>query len=46
LLHWTASGYDQRQPRPAYGEVPVLTPHATARTIAAGYVPAVHPSAD
>ncbi len=45
LLRWTPGGYDQRRARPADGQVTVLTPRSTARTIAAGYAPAVHPSA-
>lgn len=45
LLHWTPGGYDRRRARPADGQVTVLTPRGTARTIAAGYVPVVHPSA-
>lgn len=45
LLHWTPGGYDRRLARPPDGSVTVLTPRATARTIAAGYEPTVHPSA-
>jgi hypothetical protein len=45
MLHWTPGGYDQRLPRPARGDATVLTPRSTARTLAAGYVPGVHPSA-
>jgi len=45
LLHWTPGGYDQRRARPTHGHVTVLTPHTTARTIAAGYRPGVHLSA-
>lgn len=45
LLHWTPGGYDQCRARPTRGHVMVLTPRATARTIAAGYRPGVHPSA-
>lgn len=45
LLHWTPGGYDRHQPRPRSGEATVLTPRAIVRTIAAGYVPTVHPSA-
>ena len=46
LLRWTPGGYDQRIPRPAGGEVTVLTPSATVETIAAGYLPGVHPSTE
>ncbi len=45
LLHWTPDGYDMRRTRPLHSRVTVLTPHATALTIAAGYAPMVHPSA-
>jgi hypothetical protein len=45
LLRWTPGGYDRREARPAGGEVVVLTPAAIVRTIAAGYAPALHPSA-
>lgn len=45
LLRWTPGGYDQRRARPAHGSVTVLTPRATSRAIAAGYIPMVHPSA-
>lgn len=45
LNHWTAGGYDRRMVRPAHGTVAVLTPSSTVRTIAAGYIPATHGSA-
>jgi len=45
LHHWMPGGYDRHIPRPMQGDVAVLTPQATVRTIAAGYKPAVHPSA-
>jgi hypothetical protein len=45
LLRWAPGGYDRRKARPARGSVTVLTPRATAHTIAAGYTPMVHPSA-
>lgn len=44
LWYWTPGGYDRRRDRPVDGEVTVLTPPAMVRTIAAGYVPGVHPS--
>jgi hypothetical protein len=44
LHHWTAGGYDQHISRPAQGAVAILTPQATVRAVAAGYLPAVHPS--
>jgi len=45
ILRWTPGGYDRRDARPSRGQVTVLTPRGTSRTIAAGYVPGVHPSA-
>ena len=45
LRHWTPGGYDRRIPHPAHGSVTVLTPRAMVGAIAAGYIPAVHPSA-
>lgn len=45
LLRWTPGGYVERLARPTHGPVTVLTPRATARAIAAGYTPLVHPSA-
>jgi hypothetical protein len=45
LIRWTPGGYDERRVRPSRGSVTVLTPRATARAIAAGYTPLVHPSA-
>lgn len=45
LHHWTSGGYDRSIARPANGTVTILTPRITVRAIAAGYVPAVHPSA-
>lgn len=45
LLHWTPGGYDRATSRPLKEDVPLLTPRCTARTIAAGYAPALHPSA-
>jgi hypothetical protein len=46
LHHWTPGGYDRRQPRLGAEIVTVLTPAATVRTIAAGYAPTVHPTAN
>lgn len=45
LLRWATGGYDRRCARPEHGEVTVLTPRGTARAIAAGFAPAIHPSA-
>jgi hypothetical protein len=45
LLAWSPGGYRERRPRPRGEEVQVLTPPSTVRTIRAGYVPEVHPSA-
>jgi len=46
LLRWTPGGYAERRLRPTRGSVMILTPRATARTVAAGYTPLVHPSAE
>lgn len=43
LLRWTPSGYSD--PQPFRGTVEVLTPRSIAGAIAAGYAPALHPSA-
>ncbi|MFO0844087.1 MAG: hypothetical protein U0797_17085 [Gemmataceae bacterium] len=45
LLVWTPGGYAGRIDRPADVAVEVLTPASTVRTIRAGYVPGVHPTA-
>jgi hypothetical protein len=44
VLQWSARGYVERSIRP-HGTVSVLTPISIVTTIAAGYRPAVHPSA-
>jgi hypothetical protein len=46
LLRWSAGGYVRAMPRPTGQVVTVLTPPSIVRTLAAGYVPAVHPSAE
>jgi len=46
-LHaWSETGYVRRRDRPSRGEVEVLTPRSFVEVIAAGYRPAVHPSAE
>ncbi len=45
LLHWTPTGYAERQPRPHAIDVDVLTPPGIFVVLAAGYVPLWHPSA-
>jgi hypothetical protein len=45
LLAWTPGGYAERLARPKKSSVMVLTPASTLRTIRAGYVPEIHPSA-
>jgi hypothetical protein len=45
LLAWSAGGYVERASRPGHGETTVITPASIVRTIEAGYVPALHPSA-
>lgn len=46
LLAWSPGGYGDRLPRPKREQVTVLTPRTTVEAIQAGYVPAVHASAD
>jgi hypothetical protein len=45
LLPWSPEGYGASRAAGHDLRVTVLTPRSTTRTIAAGYVPAVHPSA-
>ncbi len=45
LLAWSPGGYGERRRRPRGEEVRVLTPESTVKTIRAGYVPEIHPSA-
>jgi hypothetical protein len=45
LLRWTLAGYDACRPSEPKTIVNVLTPPSIVRAIAAGYVPAVHPTA-
>ena len=45
LLAWTPTGYQQRRPRPEGSRALVLTPRSTVATLAAGYEPVLHPSA-
>jgi hypothetical protein len=48
LLHWTASGYAERRPRPARDKALVITPPSLVAVLRAGWqplVPFVHPSA-
>jgi len=45
LLRWSPFGYDAAIPRPAGGDLPVLTPRSVVRTLAAGYAPGLHPTA-
>jgi hypothetical protein len=46
LLAWSPGGYGDRLPRPQGEPVTVLTPASTVGVLRAGYVPAVHPSAE
>jgi hypothetical protein len=45
LLAWHLGGYEERRPRREDVDVTVITPRATVATLAAGYRPAIHPSA-
>ena len=46
LITWASGGYTASEPLPRRGELTVLTPRSTVRAIRAGYVPAVHHTAD
>ncbi len=45
LHEWSESRYVRRRKRPPSGEIDVLTPRSIVKLLAAGYRPAVHPSA-
>jgi hypothetical protein len=45
LLKWSPGGYLRGRNRPPADRVTVLTPRSIVRALAAGYVPALHPSA-
>jgi len=45
LLEWSPGGYARARPRPGSGEAVLITPPSTLGVIAAGYAPALHPSA-
>lgn len=46
LLRWTPDGYADSRPRPAGGDVLMLTPPSIAGVLARGYAPRWHESAD
>jgi hypothetical protein len=46
LFAWSPLGYSERRNRAGYREVDVLTPRSTVAVLAAGYRPAIHPSAE
>lgn len=46
LLAWSPGGYRDRHARPPATPVTVLTPQATIATLAAGYQPILHPTAE
>jgi len=45
LLEWSPGGYVEARPRPAGGDAVLVTPPSSVEVIAAGYRPAIHPSA-
>lgn len=45
IHRWSDAGYAERRKRPLRGDVEVLTPRSVTAVLAAGYVPALHPSA-
>ena len=46
LAAWTPAGYIEPRDRPESGETEVLTPRAIVAVLAAGYCPALHPTAE
>jgi hypothetical protein len=46
LIEWGDAGYGRRIARPRSGNVEVLTPQSIVEIIRAGFVPAVHPTAE
>ncbi len=46
LFAWSSVGYTSVRPRPAQLDAEVLTPRSTVAVLAAGYQPAIHPSAE
>ena len=44
LHRWSDAGYSEHRARPQRGEVEILTPRSIVAILAAGYVPAVHPT--
>lgn len=46
LLEWTPAGYTTSRPAPVHGTVEVVTPKSLVAVIEAGYVPAIHASAN
>lgn len=45
ILAWSSAAYGERRPRPARGEVEVLTPPSIVAVLRAGYGAGIHPSA-
>ncbi|MDX2158291.1 MAG: hypothetical protein SFW09_17465 [Hyphomicrobiaceae bacterium] len=45
LVAWSSGGYAARTKKPRHGKAEVLTPQSIVAVIAAGYRPALHPSA-
>lgn len=45
LLEWSPEGYQPAHPRPASGDVDLITPPSAVEVIAAGYGPVIHESA-
>jgi hypothetical protein len=46
LYAWSDRGYRLRRPRPARGEVVVLTPRSIVKLLTAGYRPSLHATAE
>ena len=45
LLEWSPGGYSRARPRPASGDIDLITPPSAIAVIGAGYAPVIHESA-
>ena len=45
LLEWSLAGYVRARSRPARGKIQLITPPSAVKVIAAGFAPAIHPTA-
>ncbi|AKU15012.1 hypothetical protein [Luteipulveratus mongoliensis] len=45
IVPWTRQGYGVARPRPAHGDVELVTPPSTIAALRGGYTPQIHPTA-